>query len=183
MKYLANILSDSESAFLWGQKIPLDKVFDAQGLAKADYQERMREEGAWIACRTSPCRAAGHTLRTRAGHCAQCKPAAIAFLKRSMDSGFLYVAWSPSQGLCKIGVSKNPEQRLANLNAFSYADTDDWQLVHDQHFLTAGRLELLVHGLLREYQVDATYFKSGRLVSTREVFRCEPNAVIGLLQA
>ena len=62
-------LTDEQLAFLDRHDVPLDRVFDATGMSPDEYKPLMSGGREWVAYGVSPCRAEGHTLRTRGGHC------------------------------------------------------------------------------------------------------------------
>lgn len=66
-------LTKEQKAFLDRVGVPLSRVFDASGMRTAEYKQAMRDLGMWVAYGASPCEAEGHTLRSRTGHCVQCK--------------------------------------------------------------------------------------------------------------
>ena len=81
-------LTKSQKDFLHHYGIREDETFDASGMSKSEYSAQMRGLGAKIAYGTTPCNAYGHSLRTRAGHCAQCDPRRIVFLNRHDSFGW-----------------------------------------------------------------------------------------------
>lgn len=113
MESVSTVLTPRERDFLAAHGVPLNKVFDADGMRARDYQRIMREEEIPFACRTAPCQRGAHRLRTRKGHCIQCDAAKIAFMLRWNDSGTVYVAWSTALGLVKVGLTGDVEARLA----------------------------------------------------------------------
>jgi hypothetical protein len=92
-------LTNSERVFLYAHDIPGSLLFDVSGLRRVDYVEIMQQRDLLFAYNAKPCQAAGHRLRTRAGHCIVCRPAAIAFIKRYVNPGTVYVAYSPASRL------------------------------------------------------------------------------------
>ena len=99
-------LSRDQLAFLKRHKIPADRVFNATGMATVAYKAEMKLLEAWVAFGVTPCSEAGHTLRTRAGHCVQCKPARLSYLMRFDQAGDIYVAVSTSGAMVKVGTSQ-----------------------------------------------------------------------------
>ena len=85
-------LTKEQSAFLAKHNTPISSVFDASGMGKSDYRAAMKELGKTVAIGVTPCKKGNHTMRTRSGHCIQCNPASIAFQKRHLMDGFVYVA-------------------------------------------------------------------------------------------
>src|SRR5436190_4201098 len=105
-------ISPDQMRFLQSQSIPLSRVFDASGMSRSTDQAAMTKLAMIVAVGVSSCKEAGHTLRTLAGHCAQCNTHALAFLLRHDEAGEVYVAASAQTGLVKIGTSKNAQARM-----------------------------------------------------------------------
>ncbi|MRR49803.1 MAG: hypothetical protein EG825_02635 [Rhodocyclaceae bacterium] len=158
--------------FLDQADVPLSRVFDASGLRKSDYEQLMSDLGFWIAYGVNPCKAKGHTLKTRVGHCAQCNPANISYLRRHDEDGQVYTAISPKSNLVKVGASKNAKDRIRHLNAYKYGGQSDWNLVLVISDNNAGRVEALAHKALTHFAIDGTYYKNGRQLQCRELFFC-----------
>src|SRR4051812_46301412 len=87
-------LSLSQLQFLRHHKVSLSRVFNADGMATSDYRQAMDELQMVVAFGVTPCRKAAHTLRTRGGHCVQCRPASLAFVMRHDNPAQVYVAYS-----------------------------------------------------------------------------------------
>lgn len=166
-------LSREQLQFLEQQEIPLSRVFDASGMSKLLYGRAMSELEMIVAHGVSPCREAGHTLRTRAGHCAQCDTARLAFLRRYDEQGEVYVAYSSQIGLTKIGVAKGYQERLRNLNSQGYGGATDWSIDFHCECNKAGRVEFLAQQKLKQYRVTKSYFKTGQTVHCQELFNCK----------
>lgn len=179
---MEDLLEFGEIEFLTRHGIELERVFDAYGLPRNLYQEIMREEGALIACRTNACRQ-GHTLKTRSGHCPRCRPAALGFLKREEQRGFVYIAHSRSLGLCKVGFAVDPESRERSLNHSGYAGAVDWVVVGDQLTRVGGIDERRVHQALGAYRTSAYYVRDGVLVRASETYACDVDVALDALSA
>src|SRR6202161_4571783 len=100
-------LTKEQLDFLYKHEVPLSRVGDATGMRTAEYQKCMKELDLWLAIGVRACKSAGHTLRTRAGHCAQCNTANLAFLRRYEDKGTVYVAQSHAIALTKVGAASD----------------------------------------------------------------------------
>jgi len=127
------------------------------------------------------CREGGHTLRTKAGHCIQCHTEKIAYQFRHSASGYVYLAYSQSKKLTKIGFTKNPPQaRIDLLRQERYANASDWELKKMAKFeKDAGRREFAIHSLLENHLSPVFYEKyKGQMVECREVFSCEQQVAI-----
>lgn len=175
-------LSDEQRRFLKEQNIPLSIVYDASGLSRASYQSIMRDLGMEFAYGVTPCKRSGHSLRTRAGDCIQCDTSKIAYQLRHNESGFVYVAYSRSAKLLKIGVANNIQERLRNLNSQGYGGIKDWEMAFYKEYSEAGKVEMQVHNLLAQYQTVKTYFKTGSHVECRELFNCDVGIAVNFIK-
>jgi hypothetical protein len=167
-------LSREELQFLKLHDIPLSKVFDATGMPKPIYRQLMRTADLPFACGTTPCRLAGHRLRTRSGHCIQCDTAKIAYMLRWQKSGFIYVAYSDAFRLTKVGFSEDPSARMIQLNRVGYGGAYDWDLM--QIFYCSrdgGRIESKVHKSLTDWHESDAFYDT-EYVNTQcyEIYSC-----------
>src|SRR6202000_2262759 len=87
-----------------------EEVYDARGKPQWLWMKRAKEEGKELAI-GSRCRARGHRLRTRKGHCIQCDPKKLGYLRRHEAPGFIYIAGSLRGRLIKVGSAENTWQR------------------------------------------------------------------------
>lgn len=171
-------ISGDQIDFLCKQKIPLSRVFDASGMTKGEYREIMSDLELLVAYGVTACKAFGHTLRTRSGHCCQCNTASLAFLLRFEEPGILYVASSKKIGLIKIGVAKDCTERLRNLNGHGYGGANDWDVCFSREVDSAGRLEFRVQTALQMHKVVKNYIRTGRQIECQELFSCDANMAI-----
>jgi hypothetical protein len=144
-------------------------VFDATGLSKSRYEPIMKELEKSFAYGVTPCRAAGHTLRSRAGHCIQCNTACIAFQKRHQKDGYIYIAGSVSSRMIKIGVTGDIQNRRASLNQKLYGGANDWEILLSAHIGNAGRIESDAHKALSVFSTEGTYISEGRVTECYEL--------------
>lgn len=165
-------LSKLQKIFLAQQGVPLFKVFDATGMGKTEYGEAASALGMVVVYGVKPCKAQGHTLRLRSGHCVECRPAGLGYLLRYDDPGEVYVAHSPTRKVVKIGTSKNADERMRHLKSYQYGGVSDWTLVYSQFCEKAGRVEFEAHSRLPNYIVDGAYMKGGSVIECRELFSC-----------
>ncbi|WP_213778530.1 GIY-YIG nuclease family protein [Caballeronia sp. dw_276] len=177
------VLTNEQRAFLEHHKIPLSWVFDAANLKKAEYQEAMRELDMLIAVGTSACKAAGHRMRTRAGHCAQCNPATLAFMRRNDAPGYVYIAAPANGAIVKVGSSQNPTQRMDTLNAFEYGGYRDWRLQFSEKCERAGNIEFNAHRMLSQYATPGIYRRGSVQVNCQELFACGLADAIAIVKA
>lgn len=171
-------LTQAQTRFLEHHDIPLGKVFDATGMRRSDYQCQMSALGKLVAIGVSPCSIAGHTMRTRAGHCAECRPAVLAYMRRYDAHGEVYVATTAKGRIVKVGSSTNAVERISSLNIYKYGGVADWHIAFHEESRMAGRAEFAAHKSLSPHTASGTYFKDGRDVECRELFCCSVSVAI-----
>lgn len=171
-------LTIEQREFLNSQKVCLSLVFDADGMKKAEYREVMKTLGKHIAYNVTPCKEAGHTMRTRAGHCIQCNTARLAFQKRHSEQAFVYVAGSLSLSVIKVGVTNNIANRMASLNTLKYASADDWTCIYWVETRRAGEIEFSAHESLKQFAAPTKYTRFGKTVNCLETFYCSAQIAI-----
>ena len=176
-------LTEDQISFLRDKDIPSDRVFDATGMRPPVWQKIMSEQGRWIAYGVAPCEAKGHTLRTRKGHCVQCKPDKLSYLRRHDEAGKVYVAYSPSKKIVKVGTAQRTD-RIDQLNGYQYGGARDWRKEFVVDCERAGKVESFAQQSLTKYAVAGTYFKDGHAIECKELFGCElPVAINAVKEA
>lgn len=169
-------LDESQLRFLKDQGVALSQVFNASGLSTSERRRRMDALEKKFYFGGAPCRAAGHTLRTKAGHCIQCDTSKIAYQLRSSQGGHVYIAYSDDGACAKVGTtSLEPEERIRSLCESTYGGFSDWRLVDSRHLsVNAGAAEFRVHAELEPFQQPVGYYKQSDMwVECREIFFCE----------
>lgn len=174
-------LSKAEIAFLGAHGISLSRTFNATGMTKTEYHDEMKALELWVAYGVSPCREAGHRLRTRAGHCLQCRPANISFLARHDEPGEVYVAHSSSTLYTKVGTARDSEVRVKSLNTHKYGQIGDWALAYFHPCTYAGKVEFLVHSELRAHHFPRPNATGANSIECQELFGCKPEDAIRAL--
>lgn len=167
-----NYLSQEQINFLNEQKINLKYVFNADGLKKNEYRKIMKDLNKFIAFNVSACKAKGHTLRTRSGHCCQCDTSKIEFQKRADSNGVAYLAASLQGEIIKIGFTKAVEIRSESLNRTKYANLSDWEILFAIESEFAGRIENLVNSKLSKYFFSINYDHDNHSQESYETFHC-----------
>src|SRR5947209_3307686 len=119
------LLTEREIYFLSRYRLTPDDVFDGRRFSQAGAREEAKRVGA-ILVLGSACRAAGHRLRTRPGHCAQCDPKKIAYQERFANPGYVYIAGSLAGRVVKIGTCINVPQRENQIRTEGYGGQSDW---------------------------------------------------------
>lgn len=164
-------ITNAEYAFLASQKILISHVYDARGRAATGWGEDAKRAGLMFGL-SEPCYQ-GHRLRTRAGHCIECDTKRVAYIRRSADSGYVYIAASKAERLLKVGCCVDPDQRERNLNFQAYGGTDDWQIIAWCKTPSMGQVEFDIQNQLADISIERTYKKDGRDQIARELFRYE----------
>lgn len=171
------LLTKEQIIFLKSQGIAPAQLFDASSTkSKVDRESKMKALELSLYFGGSACDKAGHTLRTKAGHCIQCDTSKIAYQQRHSASGYVYLAYSQSRKLAKVGFTKNhPQDRVESLRREQYANSLDWDLKkHIRYEKDAGRKEFAIHSLLEAHLKPISYEKyKGQMVECREVFTCD----------
>ena len=165
-------LSKDQISFLIEQKIPLSTVFDAKGLGQKQYYSVMKDLGKKVAIGVTPCRKAGHTLRTRHHHCIQCNTAAMTFLSRFDELGSIYIAGSRKGKIIKVGFSNDTLKREKTLNNYGYGGFNDWQILYFVECQDGGRVEFRIHKELAVYNTPRQYLRDNYSVDCLELFQC-----------
>jgi hypothetical protein len=165
-------LTKEQLDFLARHNIPINQVFDATNMSPSEYQALMKVKSHIIAFGVTPCTEVGHTLRTRGGHCAQCDPARIAFIKRHENIGYIYIAGSISLRAIKVGVTCRTAERAKTLRHTKYGNANDWELLCEYECTEAGMIEQKITTLLNPYSISKSYFHDRHSQETYELFGC-----------
>lgn len=183
-----SLFTDDERAFLSRHGFSEDDVYDGRGQSKEGRSSHARQAGKILVLTSVRCRSESHRIRTRAGHCAQCKPANIGFTARETTSGYVYIAGSLHGQLIKIGVAGDTAQRERQLNAERYGGYGDWLVLIHAWVDNCGKIERMISDQIRGERVHAIYWKDGSEQTATEMIRCsfsialKPYAdIVGLL--
>jgi len=172
-------LNTEQKNFLEKYNFTKNDLYDAEGLRVSQYKIAMKDKGFLLAANTTPCKRAGHTIRSRAGRCVMCEPAALRYLSRYNSPGYVYMAYSQEKNLIKVGIAKNVKSRMWSLKKTRYAGADDWTLLLSSREDEAGDSENRLHQALIEYAVSGyTYDNGGVIRESREVFRLDKKLAI-----
>ncbi|CAM8391490.1 Bacteriophage T5, Orf172 DNA-binding [Candidatus Methylopumilus planktonicus] len=148
------------------------EVLDAEDWERRDYIPYMKENDYAVAIGVSECKY-GHTMRTRSGHCAMCNNGRnLAHQINFHTSKDIYVAYSSSKNVIKIGISDDYEKRIDQMNSYGYGGIYDWECVFSEWVRNSGRIESLAHESLKEYRYDLSYMRGSTIEVSREVFEC-----------
>jgi len=175
-------LTKSELAFLANHGISASDVFDACGKTTRQWKVEAETAGKNIVI-GSPCKAAQHRLRTRAGHCVQCDTSKIAYQIRHKSPGYVYVAGSFSARVAKIGNAIDIQQRERNLRNQGYGGIKDWRILFHVRVRERGRVENDALKLLSEHRTTRAFDKDGHVVDAGEILTCSIMQAIDAVRA
>jgi hypothetical protein len=171
-------ITQGQLSFLKKHSIPLSSVFDAVGLGPKNYRPLMKSLGKTLAIGVTPCKKSKHTMRLRTGTCIQCHTSGLSFLGRYEKPGTVYVAGSLSGEIIKIGLTDDPNERIATLNNTGYGGMTDWTLLYYAEVDNAGMVEFKSQKSLIEFSAPTTFVRQGNVVDCLETFSCGlPEAV------
>jgi hypothetical protein len=178
-------LSSAQKAFLLRANLMPSQVYDGRGIGYGVLKIQMKAGGAKVAVRGKPCRH-GHTLDLwdRQGHCQQCFPQTLAVAARHTVTGqSVYVAYSKSLRLAKVGISTDPSTRVHYLVRKAFCGASDWHLAYELPAPNAAAIETATHQRLTDNADRVEYRHGGRLVVSREVFRVSVGKAITAVTA
>lgn len=165
-------LTERQLRILSRHDIPATSVFDARGMKPRHYKPIMDEEEKLFVINASQCFRCGPSIKTKAGHCIECRPANVAYIKRHYSAAWVYIAGSRKGGFLKLGSSSLPQTRLSLLNQRGYGKVADWRLLSYIKCENAGHIEFEMHRDLASYAVSRSYWREGNEVQCREIFSC-----------
>jgi hypothetical protein len=173
----SNQLTIEQLNFLKSHDIDLNQIFNAKGWKTAAYKDLMSKRKLLVAFNVTPC-LYGHTLRLRSGHCAQCNPASIGFLKRYDSSGYMYIAESKHQELMKVGFAKNYSKREKSLRSTYYGNISDWKIICVFYSKSAGNIESNLKSKLKDFSVIKSYVHDDKILETSELYKCDLDTIV-----
>jgi hypothetical protein len=175
-------ITKEQKSFLMKQNISIDEVFDARGLSLSEYNALMSDTKYLVAFGVTPCFKAGHIIRNRAGKCVMCYPASLAFEKRFTNEGDLYVMYSQSSKLVKVGCANDAYKRCVSLNKRAYGGIKDWVVKHSIRIANVGYAENYAHQMLNKYHYPIEH-ESGNSNVASEIFKCSIKKAIEVVES
>jgi len=159
MPVTEEILTKEEIRFLKSHGIEFSDIYDGRGLRTGFSKIKAGEEGCDVIlgnrC-TSPSR---HRLKSRGGHCIQCKPASLAFVKRENMEGHVYLASASKGKIIKVGFTNSIFGREVSLNKQSYGCKKDWEILCSVVVKNGGQLERSALALFSAHAKSFLYEK------------------------
>lgn len=162
-------MNEETKIFLEKHRILDREIIDAEGKSVSQLVDYMKAENKLFVFNTTLCNK-GHTIRSRSGHCIVCNPATITFIRRSLETGHIYIAGSIAKEYIKVGMSTvSLDQRLTKLNARKVGNTNDWVIIKSVKCDFANIHEFAIQELLKKYRVEGEKYGD---TESREIFRC-----------
>jgi hypothetical protein len=178
------MLSHDEISFLAAHGLTEADVYDARGQSKRWREYRAKQAGKDVILTHPVCRTnSRHRLRTRAGHCIQCKTINIAFQRRESERASVCIAGSLSGKLIKIGESQEPWKRVQVLCNQSYGGFSDWTILISKIVDNAGEVERTISDRIAGRRFYAEYTKDGRPQLASEMIRCSYSSALKAMVA
>jgi len=167
-----SLFTENELRFLSKYNFSENEVYDGRYETKTSREASAKAAGKTLVLTSVPCRQMGHRIRTRKGHCAQCKPTNIAFTARETASGNVYIAGSLSGRVIKIGVTTDIPRRERQLRTQGYGGFSDWIVLIHVEVNDAGAVERAVSANIKGKRINNGYFKDGLEQMAIEVIQC-----------
>lgn len=113
----------------------------------------------------------GHRLKTRSGHCPQCKTSSIAFVRRENASAYVYLASAKKGKIVKIGFTSEIYSREESLRKESYGGYSDWEIIGSFKTKYAGKIEREISAIFSGNELYGDYIKGDSIVAATEMFK------------
>lgn len=163
-------LDESEIRFLKTHLIDLSEVHDGRRQGTGSWKVSAKEGGYdFILTRGRTC-AGRHRLKTRAGHCPQCKTSNIAFVRRENANAFVYLASAKNGSIIKVGYARNIYSREETLNKQGYGGIYGWEIISSFKTKYAGRVEREISSIFLGNELFGSYSKDGSIQLATEMF-------------
>ncbi|MCK1636498.1 hypothetical protein IVA95_02555 [Bradyrhizobium sp. 157] len=168
--------SDDEVRFLARHGYSEEDVYDGRHQSKEGRAAAAKEAGKHLVLAgvidRGHCRSMGHRLRTRVGHCIQCKPTNIAFQRREDTPGYVYIAGSLSGRVIKIGTTGDLNQRENQMRAEALRRVKGLDCSFLRLRWQGGEFERAASSRVKGNRVYRTYFKDGIEQGAVELHLC-----------
>lgn len=162
-------LNEKECAFLSGQGILPEEIFDGRGMANRQWKADAKALGFDFVL-AGRCTNGGHRLKTRAGHCIQCRTSSIAFVRRENAELNVYLAMAKNGEVTKVGCAKTIYTREESLRSQGYGGLFDWEIICWVKVKFAGRVEREIAALFSDKKQREFYEKDEKMQEAIEMF-------------
>jgi len=169
MTVLIADFTEREIKFLKSQGIRPDEVFDGRGMYNSTWKA-LAKEGEFDFVLAGRCTNGGHRLKTRSGHCIQCRTSSIAFVRRENATANVYLAAANNKTVIKIGYASLIYAREESLRKQGYGGHWDWEILCWTKTGYAGQVERDISQLFFDKRISGHYIKDNELQEAVEMF-------------
>ena len=164
-------LTDEEINFLSTHRIDLADLYDGRNEpTRAWWNSAKNAACDFVLTSTRSCRGS-HRLKTRSGHCPQCKTLHISFIRRERAVLNVYLAVAQKGKVIKIGSADWVYGREDSLRKEGYGGYKDWEIVCSVKMENAGKIEREIAKIFSGNELRNDYVKNGSVVTATEMFR------------
>ena len=181
MTVLIDELTDQEIIFLRSQGISPEEVFDGRGMSNPTWKARAKE-GQFDFVLAGRCTNGGHRLKTRAGHCIQCRTSSIAFVRRENAKANVYLAAANNRTVIKIGYASWIYAREETLREQGYGGHWDWEILCWVKTQNAGQVEREISHLFSQHRISGSYIKGYEVQEAVEMFSYDFDEAVKLFE-
>jgi hypothetical protein len=164
-----NELTDQELIFIKSQAIDPEDIFDGRGMSNPTWKD-LAKRGEFDFVLAGKCTNGGHRLKTRAGHCIQCRTSCIAFVRRENATANVYLAAAKNRSVIKIGYARRIYAREESLRKQGYGGYWDWEILCWVKTPHAGQIEREISDLFFDKRISGHYVKGAELQEAIEMF-------------
>lgn len=174
--------TEQELSFLKSQGIRPEEVFDGRGMSNPTWKD-LAKQGGFDFVLAGRCTNGGHRIKTRAGHCIQCRTSAIAFVRRENAKANVYLAAANNRRIIKIGYASFIYAREETLRQQGYGGYWDWEILCWVKTQNAGQVEREISNLFSGSRTSGHYVKDYELQEAVEMFAYDLGEAIDLFSA
>ena len=174
-----NELTDREMIFIKSQNIDPEEIFDGRGMSNPIWKD-LAKQGEFDFVLAGRCTNGGHRLKTRAGHCIQCRTSSIAFVRRENATANVYLAAAKNRSVIKIGFARRIYAREESLRQQGYGGYWDWEILCWIKTKQAGQIERAISNLFFDKRIRGHYDKGGELQEAVELIDYDTTQAINM---
>jgi hypothetical protein len=174
-----NDFTQQELSFLRSQGISPSEILDGRGMSNPIWKA-LAKQGGFDFVLAGRCTNGGHRIKTRAGHCIQCRTSAIAFVRRENAKANVYLAAAENRSIIKIGFASYIYAREETLRREGYGGYWDWEILCWVKTPNAGQVEREISNLLSARRIRGQYYKGYDVQDAIEMFSCDANNAVNI---
>jgi hypothetical protein len=175
-------LTDEEIVFLKMHKIDFSEIYDGRGERTGSWKISANDGRYDFVLTGGRTCSVGHRLKTRAGHCIQCKTSNISFIRRENSSAYVYLASAKNGNIIKIGCTRQIFNREKSLRSQAYGGYSDWELVSSFETENAGKIEREISYIFSGNKIYGDYRKNRLIVTADEMFEFDADFALEIFK-